>query len=974
MDESLSRLLPSYKIGSDGFQWWIGQVEDKSDKYRKVKGNYRYKVRIVGEHTKSCDIVSKDDLPWAQVLMPVDNPMSAGGKVNGRPHLYVGCWVIGFYMDPDKQKPIIMGAIGQVPGATGVVNEFNPNECQSFTTISPTPPQSDQSNEYEDGSGTVKCGNVESGEISTGEPGQDLTGNDQNDSSTLDGDACKAEVALRIQDDLNAEEICLALPDRCGKEATFGENASILLGDMLAEIQRNDGKIGTTLIHKATGEVGDAVDVARKYIRKMISLVRKFLAKVKGIIIGKLKEAVDALIKAVLRQDDNGNALTPITEFFNKMLKKLGCSIEDIGERIAKFLTDLLMGYVQEIYRNAACQVDLLVSGILNKISSFMDELLGDILGFISKLLGPIADALNLIGSAINKILSLLGITCTGGDRTCANARQLCLQGDEQKKEEEDTKNFLDNLLDGLDESIDDIAPNSGFDNTIYTCNDAYKGRPLKNTNIGFVGGIYKPSSDKNYNEIIYTVSDPKVAEGDVAKFVITRSGNTSKTSSVTYKTRDSDSEDTATANLDYLPKEGIIIFQEGQLLAEVDIFTLTDGDLTENAEKFELVLSNATPGTITDTEALASITFEKNIGVCTIKKRDYTQDPGFTDDDGVKPADPYLPNTQNPLQGLDDFPADDDPEVIGDFDGDGETDDPLAVLYKLTADKNIVKEGEFVVFTIETLNVPNGEIVSWIISGTNITAEDIVGGQLTGTATISANTAVVVVGIADDAKIEIQEKMTFALAGKGIIKDVIIVSQKPSDFFDIGVGDDTPTPDVPVPPTSDTPITDDDGGLIDIPIANPGSPYVEPPYVVISGLGYGATAEALLDTDGFVTEVRVTTPGLGYKLNKPQNTGVRCIIDSFTMIRPGRGYFETPKVYVDGRDDVAEAVIENGRVISVRVLDRETTWSGHPEVYIIGGGGNSAKWIPNFKCLPTAKLAEIGSTKIGTGKYIDCP
>ena len=91
-------------------------------------------------------------------------------------------------------------------------------------------------------------------------------------------------------------------------------------------------------------------------------------------------------------------------------------------------------------------------------------------------------------------------------------------------------------------------------------------------------------------------------------------------------------------------------------------------------------------------------------------------------------------------------------------------------------------------------------------------------------------------------------------------------------------------------------------------------------------------------------------------------------------MIRPGRGYFETPTVYVDGRDDVAEAVIKDGRVVSVRVLDRETTWSGHPQVYIIGGGGNSAKWIPNFKCLPTAKLAEIGSTKIGTGKYIDCP
>ena len=27
MDEALSKLIPSHKIGNDGLSWWVGQVE-----------------------------------------------------------------------------------------------------------------------------------------------------------------------------------------------------------------------------------------------------------------------------------------------------------------------------------------------------------------------------------------------------------------------------------------------------------------------------------------------------------------------------------------------------------------------------------------------------------------------------------------------------------------------------------------------------------------------------------------------------------------------------------------------------------------------------------------------------------------------------------------------------------------------------------------------------------------------------------
>ena len=114
--------------------------------------------------------------------------------------------------------------------------------------------------------------------------------------------------------------------------------------------------------------------------------------------------------------------------------------------------------------------------------------------------------------------------------------------------------------------------------------------------------------------------------------------------------------------------------------------------------------------------------------------------------------------------------------------------------------------------------------------------------------------------------------------------------------------------------------------------------------------------------------------PGFGYKLNIPQTEQKRCIIDSFTMLSPGTGYKSAPKVYVDGDPYAAEAIVENGFVVSVRIKDRQKTFTEYPRVQIIGGGGYGARWIPSFSCLNAEALVKVGSAKIGTGSYIDCP
>ena len=60
--------------------------------------------------------------------------------------------------------------------------------------------------------------------------------------------------------------------------------------------------------------------------------------------------------------------------------------------------------------------------------------------------------------------------------------------------------------------------------------------------------------------------------------------------------------------------------------------------------------------------------------------------------------------------------------------------------------------------------------------------------------------------------------------------------------------------------------------------------------------------------------------------------------------------------------------------MVQVRVLDRVTTYSEFPPIVIRGGGGSGARLIPSLACLNTDALSAVGSTKIGTGRYVDCP
>ena len=926
-DEGLSRLIPTSKIGNDGFPWWIGQVEGVADLEENNKGGYRYKVAIVGEHPKSRELISTAELPWANVMMPVNQPFAPGNIVGSAAQLTPGCWVVGFYIDNDKQKPIIMGSIGQTPGST---------------TLTETIRQEDPDSRFATGDRTAP---FEVDPLTDGNPGASSTSKQNGGPST---GTRRGDGELRVDtgvlvDSIEREEWCQLTAEKCDEVDTKTQMKNIL-AQFLADIQSSNGNVGDYYVSKYTGGIYRSAGTARQYVNKAVSVIQELLARIKGYIVSLLQKAVDKLVKAVLRPNEDGNALTGVTEFFNKRLKDLGCKMEDIGLRLAEWLTNVLMSYVNQIYRAAICQVDELVNGIISKIYQLMNELLESILGPLQDILGAIAAPLNLIGNAINYILRLLGITCTGPDKTCAQYKKICTDG--SKKDGEDDENFLDKLL----SKIDNLFGDTPGDYTQYVCEEAYDGAPLEITGIGFTGGVPLPGTDTTREpKIVYSINDVTVTEGEPAVFTITRSGITNIASSVSFKTL---TKGTATSGTDYLAVDDIIGFSVGESEKTIQVQTLVD-TVTDGNEIFYVKLTNNSPE-----DGKTEIKFTKNIGQCTILEKDLKN-----------PYDPYNPIDVNPFEDIEDNTDENFPTV----------DDPVNTnpTFNVVPNRSTCPEDEFIIYTITTTNIPNGAILYYNLTGEGITPSDIVGNKLNGEFVIQDNEAKVTVGIREDSTVEDEERLTFSITGTNAFAHVLITTDDDLSDFDSGIGDDPSTVyqqfRLPVVDPNNV-ITDDTGGIIEIPVDNPGDAWAEPPNVFVTGAGIGATASALLDDNGFLTEIRIQSSGFGYKKNLASDNDVRCIIDTFTVLSPGLGYESAPDMYINGELGVAEAIVQNGFVIGARVLNRTLTFDEFPRIELVGGGGYGARLLPSLACLNTDALTSVGATKIGTGRYVDCP
>ena len=98
-------------MGKNGFIWFVGVVEDRTD----PKHLGRLRVRCLGYHTEDLVKLPTADLPWAHVMNPITSATVSG--VGQSPLGAVeGSWVVGFFQDgTDAQMPVIIGTLPGVP-------------------------------------------------------------------------------------------------------------------------------------------------------------------------------------------------------------------------------------------------------------------------------------------------------------------------------------------------------------------------------------------------------------------------------------------------------------------------------------------------------------------------------------------------------------------------------------------------------------------------------------------------------------------------------------------------------------------------------------------------------------------------------------------------------------------------------------------------------------------------------------------
>lgn len=974
MDQALSSLFPINQIGSDGFNWWIGQVESKKSDDPKKSG--RYRVRIVGRHPKDCAALPTNKLPWANSMMPLTTPYTNGLTTGASVGLEPGCWVTGFYLDNDKQKPIMFGSIGHTKKST-VIKNNDPNpggSCKSFTTYTSNdvnPPLN-----YPSDAQTGKDPETGANVSSAGPPAAD--------NATVKGGAPPVlQAALGTYSATNPIgcKSCNTIANpKCGQEKNLKNGITTILADLLAANQDSGGQLGDYYVGKVNGFLYDKVEIARYNISRITRLVRSFIARIKGEIIKQIRTGVDELVKLIIGAEagedqfgnvnsgplkdperafkpvkPKGNRLKSIKKSFDETFAKLGCSIEDLTDRITQFITDLIFGLLSDLFYQAICAIDAIVEGILNQLLALFDSLIASILGPIQELLAKFAAPLNLIGGILNKVLSLLGISCSGPSSKCETVQQNCTDCGQNKEDN----------LDKLIEAIEDGALDFGKG----VCAEGRKVPPVRKTEITFIGGVFLEPSPAIDTEPPGNEDTPDSffpGGTDIPDETFDEVGTPDdfddpfNDDDLPQPNDDPFPDPETTESPFYSVKANKTLVKEGDKI----IFTIRTLNVPLGTElNYTLSGTNITESDIEGGKLTGSViltTSEKEVEIT------------IAEDDIVETVPEAL------IFSIDGTPASATVVIDSEFVlVPGINDDiVLTPTYSVISDKPSYKEGEDIIYTISTTNVTDGTILNYTLTGVNIRPNFFITNTLSGSFTVENNKAQVVVGIAENLDWIVNYNLTFIINNTGAFANCILEANQKT--IDDAKKEEDKKKQIVEPkiekPVAGDPITDENGSIITIPIIKPGDPFQQPPKVIITGKGFGATGIALLDDKGFVSEIRVTRTGKNYKVNTPTDSNTQCIIDSFTLISPGVGYESEPTVYIDGDPTRAKAIVENGYVISVQILDRTKKYDTIPEIIIVGGEGAGAKVLPNLFCLDIEELERKGYAKIGTGKYIDCP
>ena len=412
-------------IGKDGFNWWVGQVENDGGRYWNTElndgeGDYDYsdfdwtnkvKVRIIGYHNPNRKELPTVDLPWAQVLMPAIYGMRSG--IGSIQQLQLNSWVVGFFMDgASAQIPIVMGSIAD----ENPISAYSQEGGKEFGFAQLNSPFFKKRDHGEQGSSSGNTANTvevnadtghdKKAENNDGHKKEEGTTDTKNERGPAKEETEKQAAATEKQ------KVTVQVGNgKCGSEtATKLEGPMAEFMKFARGVEKNDID---EFIDKQTGKVVDMeyeINIMSQRIQKKLT---GLTANIKGVVMEETNKLV---------QDGLANLSIPdpaLDTAVRKQLKDVGdlvsCLFKQAIGELGDFIKGMLKDLVEKVLDTALCLVQNFLGEIMKKL---MDNITSA-LGVLKGVTGAIKGAKDKIQNLLNKVGDFIDLFCDG-ELSCA--------------------------------------------------------------------------------------------------------------------------------------------------------------------------------------------------------------------------------------------------------------------------------------------------------------------------------------------------------------------------------------------------------------------------------------------------------------------------------------------------------------------------------------------------------------------------
>jgi len=373
-----SLISPNF-LGKESFRWFIGRV---SQYVSTEKGGYKAKVRIIGHHPGSKNVIDESDLPWAHVLVPLH--LGAGSKGTGmNANIDGGETVIGFFMDGDNgQQPVIIGAL-----FSGYDIDYSNTFDKGTDNFDGFIPSRKPINPLLKDSKTGKIPN----KSATGIP---------NPTAGIGTDNKKSQGTEATNIGAPTNRQVISIPPTCKNSNTTYGRLVRALRDFIKTLNTINQTVG--IVNTVTNAVADLPALVQETGQIITDLFHEYCTFIRDKINKRLYKYLKGKLDKLLPKD-----IKLFEELaMDKLVDSIWCAFNKIIKGIAEFITKFLLEIVDKVISVPLCAAESFLGSVLSNITSQISEALSGILGDLTSVIGPISSyvsqALNYANAALN--------------------------------------------------------------------------------------------------------------------------------------------------------------------------------------------------------------------------------------------------------------------------------------------------------------------------------------------------------------------------------------------------------------------------------------------------------------------------------------------------------------------------------------------------------------------------------------------